>query len=216
MAENDFHYTDEDAVKSELELGGASDFPEALDPLLLRMIGQASRFIDGFKSLEPGAFKSADVSADETRYYFGSGLPKQFIDYLTDLTTVSVEETDGTYTPWTIDVDFYTLPYNAALIGEPIRRLDVTGKTGTTKSVWAYGPRRIEIVGKFGVSVNPPADIIRAALIQTQRWYQRALQGWNDTGASPELGTLTFTKELDPDVKNILKNTFPHKSRISV
>lgn len=212
----EFTYTTPDNVKAELELGSGTTFPSSLDGLLGDMIEQASRLIDSFKSVEPGAYKTADVAADETRYYFGTGLPDQPIDFTTSITTVAVEETDNTYTTWTVDVDFYTLPYNAALIGEPIRRLEIVPKTGTTKSVWTYGPKRVRVVGKFGVSVNPPADIARACLIQSQRWYHRAVQGWHDTGATSELGQLTFTQQLDPDIKTLLAGAFPHTSRVSI
>jgi len=212
----DFLYTDAESVKSELELGSGQSFTDELDGLLISMIEQSSRLIDRFKSVEPGAYKTADIESNETRYYFGSGIEIQMIDYIPSIATVSVEETDGTFTAWTIDVDFYTIPYNAALIGEPIRRLETTRKTGSTKSVWPYGPKRIEVRGKFGIAVNPPADIERAALIQTQRFYQRALQGFRDTGAITEIGQLTYTKQLDPDVKNILTSAFPRVSRVAV
>ena len=138
------------------------------------------------------------------------------IDFMTSFNEIAVEETDGTFTVWVLDTDFYTLPYNAALIGEPIRRLEIVPKTGPTKGVWTYGPKRIRIKGKFGIATDPPADIARAALIQSQRWYMRALQGWQETGAVAELSQLRFTQQLDPDVKTIFKSSFPHTSRISL
>lgn len=218
----EFKYTDAEKIKVELELGTDAEFPDGFDGLLSDMAEQASRLIDGFKHVEPGAYKTSDVGAagdagtDETRYYFGSGVPIQMIDFATSIAEIAVEETDGTYTVWALDSDYYTLPYNAALIGEPIRRLEIPGKTGSTKSVWTYGPKRVRVKGKFGIAANPPADVARAALIQCQRWYNRALQGWQETGAVPELAQLRFTQQLDPDVRQLLVGTFPHVARVAV
>jgi hypothetical protein len=211
-----FEYINVDDVTAELGIGSGTQFTPDHDALLTGMIEQASRFIDRYKGVEDGSYKTGDYSADETRYYFGSGIERQDIDYTTTLTTVKVEETDGTYTTWTADTDFFAWPYNASQINEPIRRLDVNDKSGTTKSVWTFGPKRVEITGKFGVSSTVPDEVARACIIQVSRWFKRATQGWADSGANPDLGRLTFVKGLDPDVKTLLKKTFPRVGRGSV
>ena len=217
-----FAYTDAEKVKVELELGHDQEFTDDLDGLLADMVEQASRMIDGFKGVDPGAYKTDDVGlaadsgTDETRFFFGSGVTLQPIDHATNIAEVAIEETDNTFTVWVLDTDYFTLPYNAALISEPIRRLEVTGKTGSTKSIFRYGPKTIRVKGKFGIAALPPAGIARAALIQSQRWYMRALQGWQETGAVAELNQLRFTQKLDPDVEQILAVTFPHVSRVFV
>jgi hypothetical protein len=43
------------------------------------------------------------------------------------------------------------------------------------------------------------------------RWYKRAQQGWQDTAANIELGELTFTAEIDPEIRQILRSVFPTK-----
>ncbi len=211
-----FEYINDDDVKAELAIGAGTPFTPDHDALFTSMIEQASRFIDRYKRVEHGAYKTSDYSADEVRYFWGSGIERQDIDYLTNLTTVKVEETDGTYTTWTLDTDFFTWPYNASQIDEPIRRLDVSPKTGTTKSIWTFGPKRVEITGKFGVSSAVPDTVARACIIQVSRWFKRATQGWADSGANPDLGQLTFVKKLDPDVRILLDRTFPRVGRGSV
>ncbi|OQC57688.1 MAG: hypothetical protein BWX54_01141 [Verrucomicrobia bacterium ADurb.Bin018] len=50
-----------------------------------------------------------------------------------------------------------------------------------------------------------PADIIRqAATVQAVRWFKRGQQGFQDTGAVAELGQITYTQKLDPDIATML------------
>lgn len=204
-----FDYTTLQKVKNDLEAASGT-YTSSNDVAITSMISEASRLIDRYKRVEDGSYKTADHGSDETRYYFGSGRLRQEIDPATSITTVSVEETDGTYTTWTASTDFFYWPYNYSTLGEPIRALEVNTKSGTTKSVWTFGPQRIKVIGKFGISSAIPTDIERACKIQVQRWLKRAQQGWADAGANRELGSLTYVKQLDPDVKVVLDNAFPH------
>lgn len=205
-----FDYTVKELVKAELEIGSSGSFRVDHDTLIDGMISQASRLIDKFKGVEDGSYKTADHASDEVRYYFGSGKIRQKVDYFTDLTSVEVEETDGTYTAWVENTDFFKWPYDADQRSLPFWQLEVNQKSGTTKSVWTHGQRRVKVTGKFGVSSAIPDDIERACIIQTSRWYKRASQGWTDASANADLGQLTYVGQLDPDVKTLLKATFPH------
>lgn len=217
IGSTDYHYCGLDELKSELELGSGAAFTDSLDALLLRAIGECSRMVDSYKRVEPGAYKNADTDADQTRYFDGSGGTVQFVDYCTSVTSIAVDETlSGSFVAWVENTDFYLLPFNAEQIGEPYRRIETTRKTGTTKSVFARGRRSVRVVGTFGISAQPPADVSRAVLITVQRWFQRALQGWADTGANVDLGNLRLTQSFDPEAKQLLDSAFPRGRRVSI
>lgn len=196
-------------VRKELAAGsGQTSIGQEHEDTIWDMLIEASRLIDQHKRVEPGAY---DADDSDTRYFFGSGTERQWVSYMVSLTSVAVEETDGTYTTWTEDTDFYTWPYNASSISEPIRALEVIDKTGTTKSVFTKGAKRVKVVGVFGVSSSPPEPIQRACKIQAARWFKQALQGWQDASMGGEFGQLLYTKELDPNVKTLLNSAFPVK-----
>lgn len=205
----DTTYASKDAVYSDLEVASGLTLPATAGPQVERALVAATRLIDNWKRVQPLAY----IASSDTRYYFGSGNTVQQIDYCTGVTTVSVEETDGTYTEWTLGTDFYLWPYNAPALGEPYRALEVTGKSGSTKSVWIYGPQRVQVVGTFGISDKAPADIERACIIQVARWFSRAAQGWQDSGGQAEFGQVQYTQALDPDVRTLLRAAFPHRAR---
>jgi len=171
------------------------------------LVTRASRALDRECKVEPGYFY---VSADTTRWFPGTGGTSIWIGALAAApTTLSVAEggdvdtsagTGGTYTAWAA-ADYLLWPPNALLMGEPYRRLDINGSSsGGSKTVFAAGEKTVKIAGKFGYAVAVPEDIKQATIIQVTRWLQRARQGFQDTGAIVELGQLTYTKALDPDV----------------
>jgi len=201
-------YIDAADVRRELASGsGNTRISNSYDDLLEDMIEEATRLIDDYKRVEPGAYKA---SSSETRYFAGSGTARQTIDYAVSVSAVAVEESDGTYTTWTEDTDFYTWPYNASSIGEPIRALQVVDKSGTTKSVFTLGQKRVKVTGVFGVASSPPDTVARACKIVVARWFKRGQQGWQDAGISADSGQMQYVKELDPDVKVLLAAAFPH------
>jgi hypothetical protein len=82
-------------------------------------------------------------------------------------------------------------------------------ETDGTFTSWT-ADTRVRVTGVPGISATVPSVIARIAKIQVQRWYKRAQQGWQDAGASIELGQLMYTQELDPDIKVLLDAVFPH------
>lgn len=201
-------YTTAEEVKTDLEAGGATA-TAALDTFLVSAITEASRLIDRYKQVEDNAYNCA--GADETRYFNGSGRVRQPVGYVASITSVAVEETDGTYTTWTEDTDYFNWPENHDTIAEPIRYLEVNQKSDGTKSVWTYGQRRVKVVGDFGIATSTPPEVNRACKIQVQRWAKRAQQGWADASTNTDLGQIQFRQSLDPDVKVILDKVFPRK-----
>ncbi len=170
----------------------------------------ASRAIDRFTKVEQGYWNS---DADELRTFDGSGERKQLMGHMAAAPTV-VEVAEGgdlaVYTTWAA-TDFLTFPYNALLEGEPIRRLDIDQLNGT-KTIWFRFPRSVRITGKFGGATVRPDDINQAAVMQVIRWIKRLQQGMQDTGGILELGQMTFTKNIDPEIGEMLS----HRRRVTI
>jgi len=183
----------------------------AYDTILAAAITRASRDIDLFTQRGDNEFAA---SADATRYFDGSGNTDLWIGELAAVpTSVAVAEggdvdssagTGGTYTTWAAS-DFLAWPYNAALRGRPFLRLDVDMLNGS-KAHWFTYPKCVKIVGKFGYSTAAPEPIKKATIIQAIRHFKRGQQAYMDTGAIVELGQLTYTQALDPEVANIVQH----------
>lgn len=195
-------------VRRELGMGsGNQQIGAEHEDVIWDMVIEATRLIDGLKRVEPGAYSA---SGSETRYFPGSGMNYQRIDHAASVSKVEVEETDGTYTEWTADTDYFTWPYNAAAMGESIRALEVSEKSPTTKSVFTAGRKRVKVTGVWGIATTPPDTIARACKIQVARFFKRAQQGQQDAGMSAaESGQMSYVKKLDPDVETLLKSAFP-------
>lgn len=181
------------------------------DSLIEGLITRASRLIDRLTNRGEGAYAA---STDETRYFDGSGGSELWIEELAAApTSVSVAETGdvdgaagtgGTYTLWSTS-DYLLWPYNALLRGEPYVRLDIDLLNGS-KGMW-YGFRKgVKVVGKFGWSTAAPEDVKQGTLITAVRWFKRAQQAFQDTGAILELGQLRYVKALDPDVEEMVRH----------
>lgn len=176
------------------------------DAILTVLAKRASRAIDRFTGRDAGAFY---VAVDTIRYYDGSGERDQWIDELAAApTSVAVAEAGDLtdYTAWASS-DYMVWPYH----GGPYARLDIDQLYGS-KSIWYRFPKSVKVVGKFGYSTEPPDDVVMATIIQAARWFKRGQQAFRDTGAITELGQLTYTKSLDPDVAELIK----HLRRVTV
>ena len=179
------------------------------DTLLAVLAKRASRAIDRYLKRKPGAFY---VNTDVTLYFTGSGSRTLWIGELAAApTSVSVAETGDIVTPdytlWA-ETDYMCWPFNALDAGMPYVRLDIDQLNGS-KSVWYSFPKSVKIVGKFGYSTSVPDDVMQVACIQTARWLKRGQQAFQDTGAIMELGQLTYTQRLDPDVANLIDWLMP-------
>ena len=162
-------------------------------------ITRASRLIDREVGKWDNYFYPS--SDDTTRYYDGSGGNEQEIDDCLSITTLSVAEDGGTastdYTDWG-STDFITYPYNDA----PFNKIMVDWNS--TKPGFYSFRKGIKVVGIFGYSLTPPADVVQACETQAVRWYMRAKQGYQDMSGNVDVGQTTVT-DLDPDVKEILR-----------
>jgi len=75
------------------------------------------------------------------------------------------------------------------------------------------GQQIVRVTGRLGGYSTPPATIKKCCIITVARWFKRAMQAYQDTGAVAEVGQLTYTKALDPDVKQMLSR-IPTRIRI--
>lgn len=190
----------------------------AYDTFLTALATRASRALDVYAKRKPGAFY---VSADVTRHFDGNGGVELWIDELAAApTSVAVAETGiidssagsgGSYTTWAA-TDYLLYPYNALDEGKPYSRLDVDVMNGS-KAMWYPFKKSVKVVGKFGYAAAIPDFIKQAAIIQAARWFKRGQQGFVDTGAVVELGQMTYTQALDPDVAELAAK---HLKRVTI
>lgn len=196
-------------VRQEIATGsGADSVSEKWDYALWQMAVECSRLIDGYCLLEENAFLA---SGSETRYpdVKTAGCTEFWLPWpATSITSVGVDEDlDATYTTWTLNTDYYLWPYQDAGMptSNPILRLDVNRKTNGTKSTWQRGQRTLEIAGVWGYSTSVPDLVARACKMQVAEWYKLAMQGWSDTGGTPEYGELSYPRKLDKAVMTLIE-----------
>lgn len=177
-----------------------TDWGTSYENVLHDLAIRASRAIDTFTGRRPGTFK---LIVDETIFLTGDGCRDLWVELAQAPTKVEVDEVGDmmTYTTWA-STEYLLWPPNYALMEIPIQRLDIW--TYSQKLYWPYWSNCIKITGRNGYSITPPGVIVEATIIQAARWFKRGQQAFQDTGAIVELGKLTYTKRLDPDVAEIL------------
>ena len=162
-------------------------------------------------------------SIANTRVYIGSGLAVQRIDECTSVTLVEVKEavTEKDYTEWESDdwmlaagskkhPIYDKSPYTLLVVtpwGDQSHFTSgkYTGRSGFTPDT-LYGRQlpTVRSTAKWGYAASAPTPIREATIMQAIRWCNRLKGGMSDTLASAELGQLTFTRQLDPDIAMIL------------
>lgn len=169
-------------------------------------ITSASRLIDRELAVIPGFFYP---TTDSIVYYFnGSGEHEQVISPFASISEVAVSEAGGLessdYTVWSSS-DYIEYPYNYAAQNRPITKL-IANVLNSTRGGFDRYPKSVRITGQPGYSTTPPDLIALATRMQAVRWFMRAKQGYQDTGASQNIGGLQFSAklELDPDIRQIL------------
>lgn len=173
------------------------------DTLMTAIATAASRYIDSL-CLKPAGYFYAGTAA--ARYFDGNGGLMLWVDDMAAApTVVAVAETGdvdgaagtgGTYTTWAA-TDYYCWPMNAAGIGAPYQALKIDAINGS-KSTWYAYPRGVKITAQWGGYTAVPSDIKRATMAEAIRMFDKARQGYRDTGGILELGKLTYSKAIDP------------------
>jgi hypothetical protein len=189
------NYITNTQLKNTLEIGTAT----YADDDITTAIASASRVVDAYKDT-----KFYPVA--ETRRYTADVSECSIqIDDLVTLTTLKVDmQGDGSYdTAWTVDVDFYLEPINAALDGRPYNQVTLRPQGGDIWPPFDYG---VQIGGTFGWS-TAPYQVTQATTILAGRYLKRAretpygiLTVGTDAIAAARLG------RIDPDVSFLLDN----------
>lgn len=192
-------------VKANPDLGlSATDSSIDYDVVLSSLITEASRLID--QQVGKWANYFYPSSDTETRYFTGDEDCLE-IDEAVSITSVAVSEggeiTSTGYTAWAA-TDYILGPDNYTAKSEPIRTITIDTLNGTHYSFYGYR-RGVKVVGIFGYSATPPAEIRRACIIQTVSMFMQDKQGWRDAGASAELGQLVYNRNIHPVAAEILQ-----------
>jgi len=197
MARPECGYCDKEDIKDALATQWTSGATQ--DTLLEDLIFKASRLID--EELHwPVCFFAIDDRAETVQYYDTDAGLELWINRCTSIKKLEVDQDgDQVYEEtWVEATDFVLWPYNEGWFDK------VIVLEGTARS-FPTGQRRVKIEGNWGGFDTPPHIIQQACLITAVRWFKRGLQMFQDTGAIVELGQLTYTKALDPDVAEIIR-----------
>lgn len=194
-------------VRQELAVGsGAGVISADWERVLDQMAEECSRLIDHYCGLEEDAFLA---TSSETRYVDGNGRAELWLPWpATSISAVAVDEDLAeSYTSWTQGTDYFRWPYqdSGAPSNSPITRLDVNRLSTGSKSHWTLGQRTVQIAGVWGYSTSPPDLVTRACKQQVAQWYKLAMQGWSDTGGTPEMGELNYPRKLDPALMKLIE-----------
>lgn len=186
------------------------------------IIDAASRAIDNFTN-HPDGFKA--ISTATARIYAGSGMPYQWINECVEIDEVAVKEsvTLTTYTAWAATdwnafrgdpqaPNYNRLPYTGIMVAASgtesvfISGAYVTRQGFAPSTDIARGEPTVQITARWGYAAEVPTAIHEACIMQATRWYKRLQSAMADTVGGPELGTLVFSKALDPAVQMLLTN----------
>jgi len=213
-------------LKSRIERTRATD-----DIILLAILTAASRSIDNACNRRKDGFVAAVSS---TREFVGSGQAVQWIDECASVSAVAVKDSRGdtTYTAWAGTdwrlfggdprrPEFNVGPFNKLMVewngdyssftsghatgpGNDEYFLSASRRPGLYNPRTAYGVPTVQVTSFWGYALTCPPEIREAAAMQAARWYKRYQSAMTDTLASEEVGTLIYSKSLDPDIKRIL------------
>jgi len=188
----------------------SSDYPQ-----MSSFVSAASRMIDAELGVWAGFFYP---STDEvTRYYNGSGESEQIIDPFASISAVYMSEAGGIgSTDYTLlsSSDYFFFPYNYAENGKPITKIIMDTINGSQFGSFYSFRKAVKVVGVAGYATTIDPRINQACKMQAVRWFMRAKQGYQDTGANVEVGQMMIkgTLQLDPDVRQLL---YPFKLEFS-
>lgn len=184
---------------------GEGNYTSSDYPIMADFITAASRAVD----LEVGRWEGFFYpSTDEvTLFYDGSGCEEQDIDEFVSISAVAVSEqgslTSSDYTPFSSS-DYFLEPYNYAAKAKPIKKIVIDTLNGSQSRFYTYR-KSVKVTGIAGYSLTPPSTIARAVRRQAIQWFMSAKQGYQETGASANIGGMTFTTEkLDSNIKEMI------------
>lgn len=178
------------------------------DTLLGTLSERASRLIDELLGLEDNAL-SASVTA-AARYFDGNGDRYLRVPPFLSVTEVACKDrdTDTTYSDvWTADTDYLLAQGEPEMPRWNEGWYDLLVVFPNSTKYFTLGAHTVKVTARWGRANAVPAVIAQAVIIQVARWWKRGQSAFQDTAGMPELGMLTYTQKLDPDVQTILENT---------
>jgi hypothetical protein len=167
----------------------------------------ASRLIDLEVGKWPGFFFPTTDTVD--LYYDGSNCDELEIDMFASISAVAVSEQGGVessdYTALSSS-DYVTWPYNVSTKQKPIKKLIIDNLNASpVVSIWPRYRKAVKVSGIPGYYTSTPDVVARACRRQALQWFMSAKQGYQQEGASANIGGMTFTTErLDSNIKEML------------
>jgi hypothetical protein len=142
-------------------------------------------------------------AATETRVYSAIRSDLCLVDDLLSVTTLKTDDDgDRTYDETWVAADYDLLPVNAALDGEPYRRIETTPRGSKRFPTHHKG---VEIAGSFGYASTTPPEIREACILWSLRVFERRHAIFGIKG-STQLGEVYLKlPPPDPDVAKFLK-----------
>lgn len=169
------------------------------DAILAQLLEDASRAVDRWCDVPAGHFEGQT----ETRVFDVSAADAAAGDVvlpaLLSVTTFKTDDDgDGVYeTTWTAGTDYILYPLNTT----PKTAVQVNHTLG--RYSFPVGQQRLQIVGSWGEASASPPDIVRAVMIQANRWRFRTKSPEGIAG-NADVGFVRLAS-LDPDVAAILE-----------
>lgn len=184
---------------------GEGNYTTSDYPIMVDFITAASRAVDLEVGRPAGFFYP--TTDEVTKYYNGSGCEELSIGEWVSISAVGVSEQGGLastdYTAFSSS-DYFVEPYNYMEDGKPINKLVIDRLNGSQSSFGRYR-KGVKVTGIYGYSLTPPATIARAVRRQAIKWFMAAKQGYQQEGASANIGGLTFSiDKLDSDIKEMI------------
>jgi hypothetical protein len=174
------------------------------DTTLARLLDAASQGIDRVCNRPDGFVAGTQGTA---RTYRGSGNNWIWIDECVEVETVKTKsDATASYETWAatdyiactgdpLDPNYNKTPYTALFV-DPNGEFTIFYADGVYPTV--------EVTAKWGYAVLVPPAIKTACIMQAARWYKRLQGAMSDSLTTTELGTMFYTKSLDPDIKRLL------------
>jgi hypothetical protein len=188
-------YTTKAVVKAEILTDLDDD--TSWDDIIDRLIARASRMVDRYCGVQPGAF----VQQAQTRTMDVLERGRVFLpERLQSVTSVKTDEDgDGTYEITWATTDYRLYP----LDGPPYNEIRVNAQMGDY--VFPIGQATLQIIGNWGeAGATAPDDIIEATILLVNRLFNRRKTPEGIAG-SAEGGFLKMGT-MDPDVYAILRD----------
>jgi len=197
-----------------LALGGR-DLDDAITPYMAIELHPTGSYLEWYKG--PRACKVVGVWGYHADYANAWEDSQDTIEntggILANATSITVNDADG------VDLRGYTprFAYGQWLLieSEQFACVGMNAQTNALTVVAArHGTAAAAHAKDKAIYIWQPDPVVKQATIaQALRWFKRGQQSFQDTGGIAELGTLTYTKKLDPEIESMLLDSGLRRSR---